>query len=328
MARSNEHMALAQGLVRLAEIGVVPRVATALDRGIPDVTRSLCQVVTAEVPAYSASGNPEVLPDLERHTGEHILEIRRLFAGGHIGDFQFVRTYGHRRAAQRFPLEAMLHAYRCCHKILAQWMRDATTAAAVGDFERAVPAIADFAIEYTNTISTILAAEYVEQARALAEAEGDRRTELLNILLAGFDEADGRVGRLLKRAGYFDQRQSFCVALAQSTEPLEMENPDRAQRIVEAIAKAAGTLHIRSLVGIRNNAVTAVLSDTRRLSGWTAPQTKLAARTRPALMLLGPAVLIGISSDQPSTAFIPKALHEASIALDFASVAERVVLFS
>jgi hypothetical protein len=65
-----------------------------------------------------------------------------------------------------------------------------------------VSELADFAIEYTNTISTIMAAEYVSQTRTLAEAESDQRTELLNILFSGYDESDGRVQRLLKRAAY------------------------------------------------------------------------------------------------------------------------------
>ena len=39
-------------------------------------------------------------------------------------------------------------------------------------------------------------------------------------------------------------------------------------------------------------------------------------------------MLIGLSSDQPSTAFIPQALNEATVALDFATVAERLVPFS
>lgn len=70
------------------------------------------------------------------------------------------------------------------------------------------------------------------------------------------------------------------------------------------------------------------LSDIRRQSGWTAPQTKLAERLRSLLLNLGPAVIVGTSSDQPSTAFFPRALQEAMIALDFASVAKRVVQFS
>jgi len=85
---------------------------------------------------------------------------------------------------------------------------------------------------------------------------------------------------------------------------------------------------IRMLAGIRNNVVTAVLSDSRRRSGWTAPQTNLAERLRSLLLNLGPAVLVGMSTDQPSTSFLPRALHEATIALDFASVTKRVVQFS
>jgi sugar diacid utilization regulator len=46
------------------------------------------------------------------------------------------------------------------------------------------------------------------------------------------------------------------------------------------------------------------------------------------LLSLGPAVLVGTSTDQPSTSFLPRALHEATIALDFASVTKRVVQFS
>jgi sugar diacid utilization regulator len=168
----------------------------------------------------------------------------------------------------------------------------------------------------------------VSRTRILAETDGDRRTELLNILVSGYDESDGRVARLLKRAGYLEQRLSFCVALVRSVDPLEMENPARAQRIVESIAEAVATTPIRTLLGTRDGVVTAVFSDTRRLSGWTAPQAQLAARIHSALLVLGPAVLTGISADQPSTAFIPAALREAAVALDFASVSERVVRFS
>jgi hypothetical protein len=328
MLEAGERVPLTRALSALREAGVVPRVARALDRGVGEIGRALRAAVIAEIAAFSDSGNPEVLPDLERHAGEHIGELRRLLGGAEVGAFDFVRAHAQRRAEQHFPLEAVLHAYRCGHKILSHWIREAATAKRPRNLDHVVSAVADFALEYTNAISTILAAEYVVHTRALAEAEGDRRVELLNILLSGYDESDGRVARLLKRAGYLEQRQSFCVALAQSTDPLEMENPARAQRIAEAIVQAAAAKPIRVLAGVRNNVVTAVLSDVRRTSGWTAPQANLADRIRPLLLVLGPAVLIGISSDQPSTSFIPRALHEAEVALDFASVAERVMQFS
>ena len=146
--------------------------------------------------------------------------------------------------------------------------------------------------------------------------------------MSGYDESDARVGRLLKRAGYLEQRRSFCVVLAQSTDPSEMEHPARALRILDAMSKVVADSGIRALVGVRGQVVTAVYSDVRRVSGWTAPQAKLAERLHPRLLEFGPAVLVGLSSDQPSTAFIPRGLQEATVALDFASVTDRVVPFS
>lgn len=408
--RAETHPALSQALARLAALRVVPHAEALLGQGVPALARQLREAVLAQVPAFAASRNPEVLPDLERHVGEHIAELMRLLAGGAAQSFEFVRAHARHRAAQRFPLEATLHAYHCGQKVLAQWILDAALAAATdkpagagkaegqaagqaaghraaktavkttakvtgavagraakampatkaahaanvtqaktamptraasarGDVESAADsaamvgaavaaAVADFAMEYTGAISIIAAAEYLAHTRALAHAEGDRRTELLGILLSGYDEADAAVARLLKRAGYLEQRLSFCVALTQSTDPLEMDNAARAQRIVQALTDAAAPMSVRVLVGLRGNTVVAVFSDLRRTSGWTAPQANLAERLRPQLLTLGPAVLIGLSCDQPSTAFIPRGLHEATVALDFASVGERVVTFS
>ncbi len=64
-------------------------------------------------------------------SGAHTGEILRLLEGGPVGAFDFVGEHGRRCADQRFPLEATLHAYRCCHKVFARRVRDATVAAMV-----------------------------------------------------------------------------------------------------------------------------------------------------------------------------------------------------
>lgn len=328
MAEPQRYRALARSIAALADAGVMPMPAVALERKLADTARLLRDTVLAEVADFSASGNPEVLPELERHAGEHVGETRRLLRGGALGDFGFVAAHAQRCAEWRFPLEAVLHAYRCGHKVLAHWLRDAVTGARRRNTQHAISALADFAIEYTNTVSTIATSDYVARSRALAEAEGDRRNQLLNILLAGFDEADGRVARQLKQAGYLDQRLSFCVALVRAVEPQEMGNPARAQRIVDALSGAVAALPLRVLIGVRDQWVVAIVSGARRLSGWTAPQSGVADRVYPCLQLLGPSVLVGLSGDQPSTAFIPRALQEATVALDVARVDERVVRFA
>ena len=323
-----EHGGLRRALAVLAETGIVPHAAAALDHTMENMQSMLRDAVLADVPAFNHSGNPDVLPELDRHGGENLQEIRRLLGGGEVGGFEFVRAHAQRRAAQRFPLEATLDAYRCGHRILSRWLRDAAIAAGATDLENGIAAITDFVIEYTNTVSSITTAEYVDCIRALAEAEGDRRSELFNILLNGYDESDVRVARLLKRAGYLEQRQAYCICAVQPINASEMENPARAQRIATALSESLAAASIRMLVGTRNNAVVAVISARRRQSGWTAPQTNLAERIHPMLLVLGPAVLVGVSADHPSTSFLPTALHEATIALDFASVENRVVQFS
>lgn len=312
----------------LAEAAIIPRAVRPLEATQMAAGTSLRKSVLDEVPAFSRSGNPEVLPGLDKHFTDHIDEILRLFGGGGIGDFEFVRAHARLRAEQHFPLDAILHAYRCGHRELSHWLRDAAIATAPVRIEAAVSAVADFAIEYTDTVSTIVTADYVAHTRRLAEVESDRRTELLGILLSGFDESDGRVTGLLKRAGYLEQRQTYCVVAAQSINAAEMEQPGRAVRLAEAIVDAVAAAPIRVLTGTRNGLVVAVLSDLRRQSGWTAPQTALAERLRTLLLSLGPTVIVGTSTDQPSTAFLPRGLAEATIALEFADVARRVVQFS
>ena len=325
---AHDRRAFRQALSTLGIIGVIPAAASSLRASADDAARTLAAAVVREIPAFSASGNPDILPGLQQHVNDHVAEVARLFAGGEMNDFAFVREHAARRAGQRFPLEVMLHAYRCGHRELSHWLRDTVRAMKLANRDQAISAVADFAIEYTNAVSTIAASHYVAHTRLLAEAETDRRSELLNTLLAGYDESDARAAQLLKRAGYLEQRQAYCLVLVQSVNPTEMDNAERAQRIVSALADALAGASIRTLIGIRNGLVTAVVSDRRRQSGWTVPQANLATRIRPLLETLGPAVLVGLSGDQPSTAFVPKARHEAAIALDFAHVANRVVQFS
>lgn len=319
---------LRAALRRLGESGVVPSASAALGARIDETVDALVETVVDEIPSFSESANPAVLPELRSHCREHVDEIHRLVGGGAPGDFAFVRAHAERRAEQRFPLEATLHAYRCGHRVISKWVRDAAFETLGQPSSRVISDVADFAIDYSDAVSTILAAEYVARTRLLAEAESDRRSELLEILLEGYDESDGRVARLLRHSGYLAQRQAYCVVLARAPDAREMENTARAGRMAESLARAVAELPIRTLIGVRNNRVTAVFSATRRQSGWTAPQSALCGRIRDSLMSIGPAALIGVSSDQPSTSFVPRALAEAEIALDFTSVAERVVAYS
>lgn len=330
VALSVHTRALDQSVDALRAHEVVPAIAAPLREGAEAIAGELFGRVIDEIDAFSSSANPEVLPELQQHLEELVSEICRLLSGAGSGELAFVRGYAHRRAQQRFPLEALLHTYRCSHRIISSWIRDAalTVADSSAQVRRVVAAAADFAIEFTDFISTVATSEYVAHTRLLAEAEGDRRTELLNTLLSGYDESDSRTAQLLRRSGYLEQRQSFCVVVARSVDPREMENAARAQRMAESVGQVLRDTPLRSLIGIRDSLVTIVISGRRRLSGWTAAQSLLAERVYPQLSQVGPAALIGLSNDAPSTAHIRRALNEARLALDFATVSKRVMPYS
>jgi sugar diacid utilization regulator len=322
--------ALKQALTRLGDSANLPAAVKYLAANAKIISAELNDAILAEIPAFSESRNPDILPDLALHGPEHTNELIRLLRGGGVGDFEFVRAHARRRADQRFPLEAGLHAYRCGHKVFSRWVREAILAAGSSDKEapQVIAAVADFTIEYTDAVSTVAASAYVEQTRLLADVAGDHRAELLNILLEGYDESDGRVAKILRDAGYLDSHQSFCVVLAQPVDPAEMQNPARARRLADAISKILHGSAARRLVDVRDNKVTSVFSDARRASGWTAPHTALARRLAEELSMLSNAVLVGVSNDVPSTSQIPNAYKEAVLALELADVSDRVVQFS
>lgn len=330
MAMPPESDSLRVSLRSLRQQGVAPEVAGPLAARQQAFVGELLQAITNEVPAYRQSGNPGTLPELERHLDDIVACTCRLLAGEAGASFNFVSEHARLRAAQKFPLDAILHAYRGVHRLLLRWIRDAALEIAdeSAHVRRVVAAVSDFTAEYTGTLATRLTSEYVEHTRALAEAEGDRRTRLMDTLLRGYDESDPVAARLLRRAGYLEQRQSYCIAVARSVDPREMENPARAQRMADAIADALTGSPLRQLIGVRDNHVVAIISGTRRISGWTAPQTLVADRVYPLLRQVGPAALIGLSNDVPSTSHIPRAASEARLALDFADVANRVMLYS
>ena len=330
MDKQPDFAALRDAVRRLEAAGVVPAVQAPLLTGADRLTRELRDAVLAGVPAFTDSGNPDVIPELEHHLEAHVREACRLLGGGLPGDLAFVREHAERRAAQKFPLDALLQSDRILHRVLSTRVRDAALEVAdeSAHVRRVVAAVTDFVIEYTGSAGTLITSEYVHHTRRLAEAEADRRSALLDTLLDGYDEADQAAAALLRRGGYLQQRQSYCVALARSVDPREMESAPRAQRMADAIAEALEPVGVRSIIGIRDNHVVAILSGTRRTSGWTAPQSTIADRVYPALRRVGPAALIGLSNDAPSTSHIPKAANEARLALDLASVSNRVARYS
>ena len=321
---------LGEALQRIGRGAPVSAIIGRLSSNAPKIAAQLREAVLTEVPEFSKSRNPALLPELARHGREHIEEALRLLSGGAVGRFEFVHEHAQRRAEERFPLEASLHAYRSGSKVVSRWLRESAFSLKkpAKASREAIASLTDFAMEYTDAISTAFAAAYSSHLRLLAEVAGDQRSQVLKILLDGNDEADVRAGRLLREAGFLEERQSFCVALARSVDATEMLDAPRARRLADAIEQIVADLPARRLIDVHANKVTMVFAAVRRISGWTAPRAPLAKQIQETLGFVGNAALIGVSNDVPSTSQIPTAHRQAAAALELASVSQRVVRFS
>ena len=314
---------LVYALERVCALPGVGAIALQLERNAASVRADLGETVLAQIPAYRESRNPEVLPQLASHGAAHVDEIVYLLSSGCVRDFAFVRDHAAMRAAQFFPLEAVLHAYRCGHKVFARRLLELAH-----DLPQAALAIlADFTLEYTDAISTIASTAYVEQTRRVSAAAVDEQAALLDLLLAGHDEADGRASGSLRRAGLLDGRQSFCVVLAQSVDPAHMLDAARARRLAFALDTLVPATLARRVIDVRSGTVTMVLAGLRRVSGWTAPLPSLSLRVAECLARAGNDVLVGLSPDVQATAHIPLAHRKAALALQLAHVGQRISTF-
>ncbi|MFO1193700.1 MAG: helix-turn-helix domain-containing protein [Rhodoferax sp.] len=314
---------LQQAVDRLSALVPPQAIAARLAQAAPAVRAELGQTVLAQIPAYRESRNPEVLPQLASHGAAHVDEIVRLLAEGRAGDLAFVHHHATLRAGQYFPLEAVLHAYRCGHKVFARRLLELAS-----DLPPpALTALADVTLEYTDAISTLASAAYVEQARRLTAAAVDEQAALLDLLLAGHDESDRRATSSLRKAGFLDGRQAFCVVLAHSMDPAHMLDAARARRLADALDALVPVSLARRLIDVRSGTVTMVLAGLRRVSGWTAPLPTLSARVGECLSRAGNDVLVGLSPDVEATAHVPAAHRKAALALQLAHPGRRVCAF-
>ena len=213
---------LADALKALRETSAIDRAGSTAIDDKNAISARLQDSVIAEVTAFSDSSNPEILPLLRQHLSELTAEILELLCGQPLSEQEFVRDFARRAAEQYFPLEPLLHVYRICTKTLLLELTARLLKTDQRNQARIIQPITHFLLEFFNSISILVAEHHVDQSRLLADVASDQRSELLSILLGGYDESDRRVSRILRDAGYLDRRTAFCVVLVQPIDPAEI----------------------------------------------------------------------------------------------------------
>ncbi len=159
-----------------------------LEQRESELAAAMRRVVLSEVADYPASGEPELLAEVQQHSLEH---VRAFIASARNGrppadqELDFVRDRAVRREREGIPLAALLHAYRLGMREVWSAMAELTARENAGP--QTLMDLTVVAMTYTDAISLAVTDAYT---RATQRRRGDierERRDLLEDLLVGRD---------------------------------------------------------------------------------------------------------------------------------------------
>jgi hypothetical protein len=179
---------------RPSDGGVTPHARTMLreaaDQLAPQadaIARTMLATYEAEIPTYREIGDASLLEDVHAVSAAMVRLWLTVMATGHPVDERLLLPLvegARRRAAQGIDMESMLRAYRIGIRVM--WSEIiASPTARTRMQENVVGAVATWALEFADRISTAVAAAYLDEATHVAREREHRRSSLLNVILSG-----------------------------------------------------------------------------------------------------------------------------------------------
>ncbi|HEY3241348.1 MAG TPA: helix-turn-helix domain-containing protein [Acidimicrobiia bacterium] len=153
---------------------------------VPELADRLVEWIRSESASYgfSTAVTPE---DLRRSCADNLTEMLHRLAGHKLADPEAPVATGRRRAEQGFPLAEVLHAFRLGGRVI--WDELVARARRAGpDATDATDALVDTASslwEMIDDYSVLVAAAYQERMAELSRFDAERRSLVVDAVLAG-----------------------------------------------------------------------------------------------------------------------------------------------
>jgi hypothetical protein len=150
---------------------------------VPELADRLVEWIRSESASYgfSAAVTPE---DLRRSCTDNLTEMLRRLAGQEMADAEAPVATGRRRAEQGFPLAEVLHAFRLGGRVI--WDELVDRARRTGpDATDALVDTASSLWEMIDDYSVLVAAAYQERMAELSRFDAERRSLVVDAVLAG-----------------------------------------------------------------------------------------------------------------------------------------------
>jgi hypothetical protein len=303
--------------VPTAQEEAVRRVGAALLARHEEIAVAMVERILAEVPAYRRAGG-KVFDDVLQLATATSEILGTAFADGRaVGreDVPVVREHAARRLAKGIDLEAFLHAYRAA--LFHYWDACADEAARLGLSRDASLALARFALDAIDTITTHAAEAYLREETRLQTQTGRAARDLVDRLIAGQPVGDAR--RHPAAPGL--DPTGDLVTVVGRVEASALPPADGLQRAREVLEESVALGKTRPLVTIRQGEV--VLITAGSSARHAVPRLHMAHRR--ALEEHAVDVRYGLSTTPAGFPGVPRAHLEAALALSYTSDERPVV---
>lgn len=321
---SAETAKIREWLERFRSTPLAAAVVAGLEKRASEIWQQTFDTMQRESSEYRNAVDEEFTDESQSHCKD-LLHLIVAIAKGRAGRsdtdaFAFVRTHAAWRARHHVPLIASLHAYRLAHKTYGGVTRELLLQHPKRhEALLSLAMLSDFWIEFFDLAGSVLAeAHAVEEGLSVAEST-DGYAGLIERLLRGTAPDDGDVDLLARCGIHLGAPMAVAVARPFPSGNGKQSDVEPALRsLVRLIRQELPSANFGKLVTIRNDEVTAIVSS------YASPgRSMLRILRRRGSGRRG----VGVGRDTKDVAQLPDALHEARLALEFATPAQAVMHF-
>ena len=265
------------------------------------IAQKMVDTYSAEIPAYAAIDDPVLKEDIRWVSAALVrIWLTILATGNPISDDQLapIRQGASRRVVQGIDLQSLLRAYRVGGRVMWRELL-ATPGWTEPQMQGVLGRVAEWALDYADTLATEVASVYLNEAQDAARQREHRRSQFLSVVLAGPTPAE--------HDSYPELHDRHVVVITEAAGEASLaELEETGTRLESAAGVALWTIRHRRVIGV----VPARPGTSRH-----ALRVSLAA-----LLTSTPIEAIGLGCDASSPAETRESYAEAAAALELGRV--------
>lgn len=208
------------------------------------IAQKMIESYCAEIPAYAAITDPVLKEDIKWVSAALVRTWLTILATGNpISDEQLapLRQGAKRRVVQGIDLQSLLRAYRVGTRVMWRELL-ATPGWAEPDMQGVLGRVAEWALDYADTMATEVASVYLAEAQDAARQREHRRSQFLSVVLAGPSSAE--------HDSHPELHDRHVVVITEAAGEPGLGELEDTGEMLEAVGVALWTIRHRRVIGV------------------------------------------------------------------------------